>query len=207
MKTRIIIYVIIAVALFGAAGALIRSCGYDAEAKLLAAEIGTTAKHTKAHAKALDKQIAEQAKIIGQMDKAIGLLRGAIGTKDGAIKDKDKEIVGLSDELARAKTDAERVPILTKLVDEWTQKFRISETKIKDYDGIIFSLNKKYESQVVISGSWKYKYDDMSKLNAENEALVGMLRRDLGVARIVGGVKSAAVVALGAYIIYSLIKK
>ncbi|CAK0779049.1 hypothetical protein CCP2SC5_880001 [Azospirillaceae bacterium] len=71
----------------------------------------------------------------------------------------------------------------------------------------MFAINKKYASQVVITSSWVEKYNDVIKLNAENEAMVRNLRSDLGLARLVGGVKTAAVVALGGYIIYSLIKK
>jgi len=113
----------------------------------------------RVNGKALTLQIGEMQKVVGQRDKEIAEKNRAIGRLTDTIGHRDADLVTLGGRLAQAKTDTDRVPILTAMVENWRAKYNTATLIIAEKDKIISAWAAKYDAQVVISGAWKAKYD------------------------------------------------
>jgi hypothetical protein len=102
-------------------------------------------------AKYIKEQLAKIDELSGHIDSA----NTVIATLQAHQEQANGTIGSLNDKLAQAQTDAEKVPILTALVQEWIGKFNLAQATIAEKDKIIFSLAEKY--QVAISIGEEYK--------------------------------------------------
>ena len=89
----------------------------------------------------------QNALLQGSIDSANTIIANLEGKQGEATN----AIGHLTTALGQAKTDAERVPILAALVDEWKGKFTLAQAQIAEKDKIIFSLTNKYNNQLRIS--------------------------------------------------------
>jgi hypothetical protein len=162
--------------------------------------------HSKQDEAALTLQIAKANEIVGQQnaiiierDKTIGHLTNTIGQQDA-------DLVTLGGRLAQAKTDTDRVPILTAMVENWRAKYSTATLIIGEKDKVIEAWAAKYAAQVTISESWKAKYDAECRIRHLAEQGWKASESKLRWTRIVGNVKSGAIVAAAGYIIFNVIK-
>lgn len=110
------------------------------------------------------KAIAEKDAAIAESGKAVADLRAKIGKKDAALG-------GLSADLAAAKTDAERVPILTSMVETWAAKYADLEGVVAEKDTQLAAWAVKYAAAVTIGDSWKAQYEAEHRLRLSGETL------------------------------------
>lgn len=120
--------------------------------------------------------------------KKIGELEGEIALKNGAIDSANTVIATLQEaqdtandqisalnvSLSEATTDAERVPILINLVDEWKGKFTLAQSTIAEKDKIIEAATVKYNLQVQISDEYKAGWEREKALRLNCEAGLGL---------------------------------
>jgi chromosome segregation ATPase len=164
-----------------------------AAAKILTAEI-------KRENAGLVADIALKSGEIVTLEKKVAEKNANIAVIDTKLKQKEKDLAG-------AKTDAERVPILTDLVAGWTAKYNEAQGIIADKDKQISTWASKYNDLEKISQNYLTGWNDAEGRVIALEKLKGKLETDLRVARIGSKVKSVIVLAAGGVIIASLLKK
>jgi hypothetical protein len=164
-----------------------------AAAKILTAKI-------KAENAGLAADIALRNGEIVALEKKIGIKNSDIIIIDNKLKQKEKDLAG-------AKTDAEKVPILTDLVAGWTAKYVRAQGIIADKDKQIATWASKYNDLEKISQNYLTGWNDAEGRVIALEKLKGKLETDLRVARIGSKVKSVIVLAAVGVVTYTLIKK
>jgi hypothetical protein len=137
---------------------------------------------------------------IAKRDEAIAIKNQNIIVIDNKLKQKEKDLAG-------AKTDAVKVPILTDLVAGWTAKYVEAQGIIADKDKQISTWASKYNDLEKISQNYLTGWNDAEGRVIALEKLKGRLETDLRVARVGSKVKSVIVLAAGGVIIASLLKK
>jgi len=158
----------------------------------------------EADAKLKDALIAKQNTIIGQKDKEIAEKIKIIGQKTNAIGQKDKELDKIRGTWPKLSADC-RAKLL-ELDNTWAQKFSLSEAIIAEKDKVISAWAVKFNAQVVISESWKAKYDAECRLLQLATQGWKVAERKLRWTRVMSTVKSGLIVGTLGYIGYSAIK-
>lgn len=149
--------------------------------------------------KLLEQSIKERDKILEDKQKELEKKYAAIGALNG-------DIAKLNTALAGAKTDAERVVILSEEVRAWVAKFSLAEGIIADKDSQILLWQGKYADSIKIGDNWKKMYQDYLS-QAEACATVNkQLAKELRVSRFGSKIKSGVVIGVAAYVAYTLIK-
>jgi len=111
--------------------------------------------------------------LMGQVDSTNTVIAGL--EQKQAVK--DGKISTLNSALALAKTDAERVPILTGLVDEWTQKYSLAMDTIKEKDVQIVSIKLALSKQSDISESYQKLWQGEKALRLNTELKLGLTEK------------------------------
>ena len=155
---------------------------------------------------ALTLQIGEMQKAVGQANKEIAEKNKAIGRLTDTIGHRDADLVTLGGRLAQAKTDTEKVPILTAMVENWRAQYNTAALIIAEKDKVISAWAAKYDAQVTISESWKQKYEGELHLRTLAEKGWKSAEGRLRWTRVMGNIKSGLVLAAVGYIGYSAIK-
>jgi len=149
-----------------------------------------------------DKQITAANGTIAVQTSKINALLESAALPTEAEKAKDAKIKALDKQLASAKTDAEKVPVLEGLVAEWQGKFTLSEQRRKDE---LTALNRewqvKYDAQIQISDSWKDKYEAEHRVLGLSEKALASANRKVKQSQIFSNVKTGALVGAAVYII------
>jgi chromosome segregation ATPase len=116
------------------------------------------------------KKIGELQSEIAMKDGAIDSANTVIATLQEAQDTANDQISSLNVSLSEATTDAERVPILVSLVDEWKGKFTLAQSTIAEKDRIIEATTVKYNLQVQISDEYKanWEREKALRINCEN---------------------------------------
>jgi hypothetical protein len=194
--------------LLGAFFLLQKSCDLGEQVGKLKGELAEQKKIAAADKAISDGIILTQGGIIANQTKKINDLIAGANVPSPAIKEKDKTISALNDKLAAAKTDAEKVPILTSLVVQLSDKFTISEQRRKDE---LFSLNSawqiKFDAQVEISSQWKHQYENEHILRLTTEALANKLETKLKLSKVLSTAKTVALIGAVGFIGYRAVKK
>jgi hypothetical protein len=120
------------------------------------------------------RKIGELEDQIALKDSAIDSANTVIATLQDKQVIKDGQISSLNVSLSEATTDAERVPILVSLVDEWKGKFTLAQSTIAEKDKIIESATIKYNLQVQISDEYKAGWEREKALRLNCEAGLGL---------------------------------
>ncbi len=185
----------------------VRSCRIDDKYSVLKGENNILKEQVSAVEKVAieqraeaDKVIAEKDKAIAESDKTIVGLKDSIGAKNAALAALDKN-------LAAAKTDAERVPILTSMVETWKGKYAALEGVVAEKDTQLAAWAVKYAQQVDISSTYRVQYEAEHRLRLSGETLLGKLETKYKVLKFTSSVKSMVVIATAGFIGYTLIKK
>ncbi len=159
---------------------------------------------------ALTLQIAKANEIVGQKDKEIAAILANADQPSPADVEKDKVIAALKKknaELAAAGDYKTAYEGAQAEISAWSEKFTLAEERHKTE---LFDLNAawtvKYEAQVVISESWKAKYESELHLRTLAEKGWKASERKLKWTRVMGNIKSGLIVGALGYIGYSAIK-
>ncbi|MDD5007267.1 MAG: hypothetical protein PHC68_02555 [Syntrophorhabdaceae bacterium] len=146
---------------------------YEAYRKITIANEEISAKYIK-------EQLAKIDELNGHIDSA----NTVIATLQAHQEQANGTIGSLNDKLAQAQTDAEKVPILTALVQEWIGKFNLAQATIAEKDKIIFSLTEKYQAQLQISERYKADWTAETSLRTLAETRLNLLdKRVVGLER------------------------
>jgi len=167
---------------------------WQAERKANAAELGDRL-----------KEIGQAQARAAELDRLLKLKDADIARKQAEIAAADVRISDLDAALAGAKTDAERVPILTASVQEWKGKFSLAVGIISDQKDKIFSLELKVKSVETVAADYAALYAGKTKEADACAAVVKSLERDLRWARFTGKVKSGLILGAAAYIVVNLL--
>jgi len=155
---------------------------------------------------ALTLQIAKANEIVGQQNTIIAERDRAIGHLTNTIGQKDAELVTLDGRLVQAKTDTEKVPILTAMVENWRAQYNTATLIIAEKDKAISAWAVKYAAQVVISESWKQRYNSELHLRTLAEKGWKASENKLRWTRVMSNIKSGLIVGALGYIGYSALK-
>ena len=161
---------------------------------------------SKKDGKALTLQIGELQKVVGQANKEIAEKNEAIGRLTDTIGHRDAELVTLDGRLAQAKTDTDRVPTLTAMVENWRAQYNTATLIITEKDRVISAWAAKFDAQVTISESWKQKYDAECRIRTLAEKGWKASERKLKWTRIVGNLKTGLILAAVAAVGYEELK-
>lgn len=152
------------------------------------------------------KAIEDAQRVISERDQAIAQATERIGSLSAAIANKTEALAALDKDLADAKTDAERVPILTSMVETWKAKYANLEGIVVEKDKQLGEWAVKYAAQVSISESWKGQYESEHRLRLLGEGLVDTLEGRLKRASLTSQLKTVTLVAVAGVLGYTLIK-
>ena len=155
---------------------------------------------------ALTLQIAKANEIVGQQNTIIAERDKAIGHLTNTIGHRDADLVTLGGRLAQAKTDTDRVPILTAMVENWRAQYNTATLIIAEKDKVIAAWAAKFDAQVTISESWKAKYDAECRIRHLAEQGWKASENKLRWTRVMSNIKSGLIVGALGYIGYSAIK-
>ena len=174
------------------------------KASVIAGRYQEAAAIAKADAKLKDALIAKQNTIIGQKNKEIAEKNEVIGQKTNAIGQKDKELDKIRGTWSTLSADCQAK--LLELDTTWAQKFSLSEAIVAEKDKVISAWAAKYAAQVIISESWKAKYDAECRLLQLATQGWNVAERKLRWTRVISTVKFGLIVGCLGYISYSVIK-
>jgi len=183
-----------------------RSCNLYDKNSVLHGQLGEAKNIAEADAKLKDALIAKQNTIIGQANKEIAERDKAIGHLTNTIGHRDADLVTLGGRLAQAKTDTDRVPILTAMVENWRAQYNTATLIIAEKDKVISAWAAKYDAQVVISESWKAKCDAECRIRHLAEQGWKASESKLRWTRVMGNVKTGIIIAAAIKIGSDMIK-
>lgn len=204
---KYIVLIIGAVVLIIGASWLFKSCDLKDGYSVLAGEYKAMLAKGKADAKVLAAENLKLAKDIVARDEVISKKDKDIAAKQANIANLSNRIDGLGDDLANAKTDAERVPILTAMVDTWTEKYNVLLGVVADKDKVIDEWAGKFIDQQKITTNYRIQLDAAldreDVLNSMNKKLSSQLK----IARLGGKFKTGLVLTALAVVAYGELKK
>jgi chromosome segregation ATPase len=149
--------------------------------------------------------IAELESKNSLLQSSIDSANTVIANLEGKQADKDTALLKLEQTLTQAKTDAERVPILTQMVEEWRGKFNLAQAQIAEKDKIIFSLTTQYQTALSIGAEYKGLWQSEKTLRLKAET--GLNLADKRIASLNRQVKTWRVVAVVGVIATAVLKK
>lgn len=139
-----------------------------------------------------DEKITAQGKDIDKKNKVIGAL--------------SRHQAELEGDLSAAKTDAERVPILTGLVDTWRNKYDTLTGVVADKDIQLGAWAEKYVTLEKVAGNYKELWEDAEGRVVALDKVRKKLETDLRISRVGGKLKTYVIIA-AVGVGYTLIRK
>ncbi len=150
---------------------------------------------------AYQQDIAAKDKAIAEANHTVGIIKDKLKTKDAAIADLEAEYVNLGEN-----KDA-KISNLQAQIAVWKDKFTLAEGIIAEKDAIIFDLTAKYETQVKITLEWKASYDRQTELHSVCLERITAMEKEWRGVKFASRVKTYVIAAVGAALVYSLVKK
>ena len=149
---------------------------------------------------------------IAELEGQNALLQGGIDSAntiivglEEAIGHKDIHLSELDEALVQAKTDAERVPILMAMVEEWKGKFTLAQSEIGELKGQVFSLTTQYQNEIKVSAEYRNLWQSEKGLRLKAEDGLGLFGKK--VASLNRKVKMTRLVAVAVVLAVVLLKK
>jgi len=208
MKIKPIYYVALALALaLGIAvcdGLRIRD-----KASVVAGQYEEALTQARISGKALTTHIANMTELVGQRDKEIAEKVEIIGHMTTAIGQKDSDLTQLVQKLHELEMAGDlpaQVANLRAQIAAWSSKFTLAQAVIAEKDKVISAWAAKFNAQVVISESWKAKYDAECRIRHLAEQGWKASESKLRWTRVMGNIKSGVVLAALGYIGFRAIK-
>ncbi len=176
------------------------NCGDTAKYNKLKGEYQTYYEMSRVVIEKSIQEIHVQDKEIVALDEKVNFLLGIIEVKDKDLADKEEELGELKREFASLEECQQQYD---KLVEAFTLCKGISVNK----DQVIFSLNEKYEAQVVISIKYKDMYESVQPLIDIHIKQVKELENINRRLRFTSKLKTGIVVLGIGVVLYSLLRK
>ena len=170
------------------------------------------------------ERLIKEATIKEQKEKIVALNTTIVGLNT-TITDKDKKLTGIKEELGELKRDFTSLEECQAQYDQLVVGFNLAKGIIKElgkpieyYDEhgnkkfrypegtVTFSLNEKYEKQVIISLEYKSMDETSRGLLEIRDNQVKELEKINRRLRLTSGLKSGLAVALAGVVLYSLLK-
>lgn len=149
---------------------------------------------------------------IAELEQGNAMLQGSIDSAntiianlEGKQGEANATIGQLNTALGQAKTDAERVPILTALVEEWKGKFTLAQAQIAEKDKVIFSLTDQYRSALQIGEEYRNLWTTEKTLRLKCED--GLSLSDKRIATLGRTVKTTRLFACAVVLAVVLLKR
>lgn len=181
-------------------------CGSTRKADELKGEYKKASEIAKVERLIKEEVIEEQKEKIEVLNTTIEVKNTTIAKKErnnielgNTVADLEKEFDNLTDK-------DEKIENLIQQVEVWKEKFSLSQGIIADKDDVIFSLNEKYDAQVVISTSYKDMYESVQGLIDIRTKQVKELEKINKRLRFSSGIKTGVAIGLAGLVIYSLLK-
>jgi rubrerythrin len=165
------------------------------------------AAHAKTETAAKLRENAALLSANAEKDKVIEKKDAEIAGKNESIYRLSEKQVGLEGKLANAKTDAERVPILTGLVETWRDKYAEQADIVKAKDIQIEAWASKYLALEKVSKNYEGLWQDAEGRVVALEKARKALALELKITKLGSKAKTVLVAAAAGYVAYSLIKK
>lgn len=181
-------------------------CGSSRKTDELKGQYKEASEIAKAERIIKEEIIKEQNKKIEEQDLLIAEANREVEIKNDHISSLGNTVAELEEEFGNLTDDEAKIDNLTKQVEAWKEKFSISQSIISDKDAIIFSLNQKYKSQMVISLSWEESYKSIQRLVEISEKQVNELEKINGRLKLTSGLKTGVVLTMAGVVLYSLLK-
>ena len=181
-------------------------CGSSRKADELKGQYREAREISEVERRIKEETIREQKEKIETLDATIVVLNTTIAKKEENIGQLGDTIADLEDEFSNLTDKDEKITNLVSQVSTWKEKFTLSQGIIKDKDSVIFNLNKKYKSQVVISLSWEESYKSIQRLVQISEQQVKELEKINRRLKLTSGLKTGIVLTMAGVVLYSLLK-
>lgn len=207
MKDVKFYYIIIGLLSLGLGFLWMDNCGGEKKLNKLQGNYDALLKVSVREKKVADKTIKEQKKVIARRDTEIIKIKLEAGVEqaklDGEITKKERELEEIREQPLSIERLQTEIVILERQVEDWKGKFSLMK---KERDDLEFSLNEKYNAQVVISMEWKGLYESELELRLLGDKRIKECEKQLAIAKAKGKVKTAVVAGLAIAYGYSLIK-
>lgn len=184
-----------------------RACDLTDRLSVLTGEYKASVTASKAQTKAALKENEKLAGDIVAQDAKIGKLEADIKAKTQNIGHLTNSISNLNTDLAAARTDSERVVILTTLIENYREKCTIFEGIIADKDTQIGALGIKFGDMEKIALNYKGLLDAALDREEILKKTVSSLRLSLKASRLGGTVKTGLALTALAVVAYGELKK
>ena len=203
LATPIIILCVVVAGVF-----VLRSCKFTDKYKQMKLQYEEYRAIAKADNDIQRETIREANKII--LDKT-----AEIRELENTVKQKDRQVRVLSNQLDELKDaepsqpELENEPLVINLrlqIARLTEMFNLSQNVIAEKDKIILAWEVKYNALERVSEAWRNQYENEAKLRGLAEGLVANLEGQVRRANFKSKVLTVAVVAVGAYAGYRLVK-
>jgi len=209
-KYLIIAGVVLIVLLWG-----YKSCNLYDQNSVLKGKYDVLLKLSKDAKANYEEQIKLRDEKITELDKGIESAKESISKKEHSIAESDSQLTKLSNELEKNKhkseeligTWKERVKILNATVSELEKKFSVAQNIIADKDKIIFSLKEKYDTQLKLTVNLQELVNKEHALRLTGDKRIKLLEQKVRLNLFTGKLKSGIIVAAGAFLVYSMVKK
>lgn len=181
-------------------------CGNSRKADELRGQYEEASQTAKVERLIKEEIIKKQKEKIAEAESTIATLNENVAKKDKGITELGNTVTELEDEFGSLIDKDEKIANLVQQVGVWKDKFSISQDIISDKDAIIFSLTQKYESQVVISDSYKTMYDTLTLNTKKLEQIVTVQDWQIKRLKLTGGLKTGIVLGLAGLIVFNVLK-
>jgi len=152
--------------------------------------------------------IAAAKSDIEARDKAIMEKEVEINRIRGKVEAQDKTIAGLEAEYVNLGENKDaKIANLQAQVTAWREKFTLAEAVIAEKDAIIFDMTAKYDAQVKISAEWRGQYQRQAELHSVALERIAAMEKEWRGVRVGSRLKTYAIAAVTAGLVYSLVKK
>lgn len=143
--------------------------------------------------------IEEQQVEIEKLDENIKWLHGIISVKD-------EELAEIEEDLGELKRDFASLEECQVQYNKLVEGFSLCKSISSDKDDVIFSLNEKYKSQLVVSNEYQNMYESVQGLvdirTKQIKVLEGINKR----LRLFSNVKTGIAIGLAGLIIFNMLK-
>ncbi len=144
--------------------------------------------------------------IIKEQNEKIVVLNATIGKLNTTIVKKDSELAEIEEELGVIKRDFESLEACQSQYDKLVIAFTLCKSINVDKDTLMFSLNEKYDAQLVISISYKDMYESIQGVLVIRDKQVKELEKINRRLKLGSGLKTGIVLTMAGVVLYSLLK-
>lgn len=192
-------WVLVGILVLGMVFLMMDKCGFSRKADELKEQYEEASRIAE-----VERHIKEE--VIKEQQEKIGVLDATIVVLNTTIAEKDNDLEKIEDELGELKRDFVSLKECQAQYDKLVKGFNLCKSINADKESVIFSLNEKYDAQVVVSTEYKSMYESTQDLLVIRDKQVKELEKINKRLRLGSGLKTGIVVTMAAIVAYSLLK-